>query len=336
MKKLNAALFFLGLGFLAYLVWRVGPRDLWQQISALGWGTIPIVLSEGVGNFAHTIGWRHCISKSQPRVPLLRLFRIAMAGFAINYVTPTASLGGEVSKASLLASVQNGPAAVSSVLLDKLTSATAHLFLALLGSFFLLWRVHLPPELWIAVAATTVLVAGGMGAFLVIQKRGKLGAMLRWLVDHRLGGRWLEQAERHVSEVDEALKQFHREQPRDFWLAFGWHVVGHATLIAQVWLFLVLLGQPAPVITVAGAGCLSLWFDFATFFVPLNLGTLEGSRILALKSVGSSVVFGMALGVAIRIAQLFWAVFGLINYGLLSRRASAASLPKPQSACTQG
>ena len=85
-------------------------------------------------------------------MPLLRLFRMAMAGFAINYLTPSASIGGEVSKAALLASDHKGPEAVSSVVMDKLCMAFAHLLLVVLGSLFLLWQVNLPVHLWVAMA----------------------------------------------------------------------------------------------------------------------------------------------------------------------------------------
>lgn len=90
---------------------------------ALGWGVIPLILIEGLGNLVHAVGWRYCIDAPAPQVPLLRLFRMSLAGWAINYLTPSASLGGEVTKAALLASTPKGPEAVSSVLLDKLTSA---------------------------------------------------------------------------------------------------------------------------------------------------------------------------------------------------------------------
>jgi hypothetical protein len=43
---------------------------------------------------------------------------------------------------------------------------------------------------------------------------------------------------------------------------------------------------------------------------------MEASRILALKQVGYNAVQGMAYGLALRIAQLFWAAFGLASYGL--------------------
>ena len=177
MKKLNTTLLFLGLAFLAYLLWKVGPRELWQPVRALGWGVIPLILSEGMANFAHTLGWRHCIKSTHPPTRLPRLFRIAMAGFAINYLTPSASMGGEVTKASLLASNHKGPEAVSSVLMDKLCMAFAHLLLAVLGSLFLLWRVSLPVQLWVAMAVSSGLLTGGMVTFLSDAKAWKAGCL---------------------------------------------------------------------------------------------------------------------------------------------------------------
>lgn len=320
MKKLNTVLLVLGLAFLAYLVWNVGPARLWQQVSALGWGVIPLILSEGAGNLAHTLGWRNCIDGRHPRVPLFRLFRMAMAGYAINYLTPTACVGGEVSKAALLASTQKGSDAASSVLLDKLSTAFAHLVLAVVGALVLIWSVRLPPALLVSMVVTTGLLICAMAAFLLLQKHGKLGSLCRWLVAHKLGGRPLEQAATHVSEVDDALKHFYREHPTRMVLSIWWHLLGHSAAILQAWLFLWLLKQPAPLATVAGAGFLSLWFDLLTFVIPLNLGTLEGSRIVTFKALGCPALLGMTFGVAVRIAQVFWACFGLVSYGLFAMR----------------
>ena len=324
MKKLNTALLALGLVFLVYLAWTVGPEELWLQVSALGWGVIPLILSEGGQNLAHTLGWQHCIDGGAPRVPLLRLFRMAMAGYAINYLTPSASVGGDVSRAALLASSRSGPQAVSSVLLDKLMTAFAHLLLAALGSVFLLWKVRLPIQLWVAMAVTTGLLSAGMGIFLWMQKEGKMGGFLRWLVDHNIGGSPVRQAARQISEVDAALKRFYRERPLDLALAAGWHLVGHSVAIFQAWLFLWLLHQPAAFLTVVAAGLLSLWFDLLTFAIPLNLGTLEGSRIVVFRALGCPTLLGMAFGIALRLAQIFWACFGLVNYGFLNITKTAA------------
>jgi uncharacterized protein (TIRG00374 family) len=252
---------------------------------------------------------------------------MGMAGYAVNYLTPTASLGGEVSRATLLASTYKGPEATSSILLDKLMAGVAHLLLVVLGALFLLFQVSLSFELWLAMAVTTVLLGGGMAVFIFLQKHGKLGDLCRWLMEHKLGNRVLKPAVQHLSEVDEVLKQSYRDHPRKLMLSVGWHMLGHSAAILQAWLFLYLLHQPAPLTTVAAAGFLSLWFDLLTFAVPMNLGTLEGSRIVVFKALGCPALLGIAFGVTVRIAQVFWACFGLVSYAAMlapeRRRVSA-------------
>jgi uncharacterized membrane protein YbhN (UPF0104 family) len=260
---------------------------------------------------------------------------MAMAGYSINYLTPTASVGGEISRASLLAADRNGVTAVRSVLLDKLTTAIAHLFLALCGAVLLLWHVKLPPRLWVTMAAVTALVGGGLIVFLLLQKHGKLGGFLRWLVAYRIGGRFLEQTSERISQVDESLRDFYRERPGDLALSICWHLLGHSAAILQAWFFLLLLREPAPLITVVGAGLLSLWFDLLTFAIPLNLGTLEGSRILVFKALGCAGLLGMTFGIAIRIAQVFWATFGLISYGFFNATRTATADSKEIGAAAE-
>jgi uncharacterized membrane protein YbhN (UPF0104 family) len=292
-------------------------------VSALGWGVVPIILAEGVANLAHTVGWRHCLGVSGPSVPLLRLFRIAMAGYSINYLTPTASVGGETSKVALLATSAPAAATVGSVFLDKLTTALAHLLLVGLGSGFLLWQGTLPIRWWGAMVGLTALVAGGMAIFLMLQRQGRIGGLLRWLADRGLGGQPVRQAARQVSTVDDMLERFYRERPRDLALSVGWHFLGHSVAFMHVWLFLFLLKHPVPWAAVAAAGFLSLWCDLLAFAIPLNLGALEGSRTLALRAVGGNAALGLALGVAVRIAQLSWACYGLAAYLLLTLRKPA-------------
>jgi uncharacterized protein (TIRG00374 family) len=319
MKKLHAILLFLGVVFLAYLVWKIGVAELWHQLVSLGWGLIPLILIEGVTDLAHTVGWRRCLSGPHRSLPLPVLFCIRMAGFAINYLTPTASLGGEVTKGALLAANHRGPEAASGVLIGKLCFAFAHLLFVIAGSTTILWHIELPQALWIGMLISSALVAGGMVVFLLIQKYGKLGVVVRWLVAHKLGGELLKSAARDITEVDEALKLFYRERPRDLPLGVCWHLLGYSMGIFQTWFFFHLLNRDASFVVAAGAWVLSSWFDLLTFAVPLRLGTLEGSRMVAFEAVAHDAALGMTYGVALRLAELFWAGFGLVSYGLLSR-----------------
>jgi hypothetical protein len=95
----------------------------------------------------------------------------------------------------------------------------------------------------------------------------------------------------------------------------------HATGILQTWCFFTLLHQPVSIVTAMAVWVLGMWFDLLAFAVPLNLGTLEGSRIVAFKAIGSDAVTGMAFGTAQRLAQLGCACLGLATYAWLTSRA---------------
>ena len=325
MKKLNTVLLLLGAAFLAWLVWKIGLRELWRELKLLRWGLVPLILSEGVANLFHTLGWRHCLSGPHRRLSWVPLYRIWVAGFAINYLTPSATVGGDVAKVALLASNHKGAEAVSSLIIDKACMALAHLLMAMGGSVFLLSQLTLPPALRTGMLLAGMMMVGGITGFLLLQQQGKLGGLLRWLVARKVGGRAFQNAALQLTRVDETLKWFYRERRRDLLWSVGWHVLGHAVGLFQTWLLVSLLAQPLPLATITAAWVLTLWFDLMTFAVPMNLGTLEGGRILSLKAIGQDALTGMTFGVALRLMQLFWSAFGLINYALLVSSGTAAS-----------
>ena len=295
MKKLHILLLALGLAFFGYLLWSIGIQQLRGELALIGWGLIPLMLGEGVAEMIHTIGWHHCLSGPLRSLRWRTLFGIRMAGYAINYVTPTATLGGEVTKAALLAAHCRGAEAASGVLVGKLSFALGHLLFVVLGAVVIVWQVQLPGTLLAAMLVSGGLVASGVIAFLLLQKYGKLGALVRWLAARKVGGRPLERAARELTAVDEAMKQFYRERPWGLPLAVGWHFVGYSVGIAQTWLFFHLLRQDASWPMAAGVWFLGMWFDLLTFAVPLNLGALEGSRIVVFRAIGYTALAGYDL-----------------------------------------
>jgi len=318
-KAYHLVLLGVGVAFLAYLISKIGPREIWKEFTSLGWGLIPLILAEGIAEMVHTLGWRHCMNEPYRSLPWFFLFRVRMAGYAINYLTPTATLGGEVTKGTLLASAHRGPGAVTGVLIGKLCFGFSHLLFVVAGSLFILSTVKLPPALWISMLFSSALVTSGMIIFLFIQKRGKLGAFIRWLVERKLGGRLLQRAAAGVTEIDEALRVYYRERAGELPCAILWHLLGYSIGIAQTWYFFSLLNRTSWVVA-AATWFLGMWFDLLTFAMPLGLGTLEGSRIIALRAVGYNALLGMTYGVALRLAQLFWAATGLVNYAFLASR----------------
>jgi len=329
MKKFHVGSILLGIALLLFLVWKIGIGELWEELARIGWGMAPLILIEGVASVFHTVGWRHCLTGTQRSIAFSRLFRIRLAGYSINYLTPTADLGGEVTKGTLLSSTGSGATtAATGVLIGKLALTLAQILFVALGSILTLWDVPLPAGVWPAMLAGNALVAAGVIGFLLVQKYGKLGVLVRWSVTHNLGGKALKKAATHITEVDQELRTFYRQRRLDLPFAMLWHTLGYACGILQSWFFLYLLTDDPSLRAAAGIWFLGSWFDFLTFAIPLGIGIQEASRVVALKALGFDSVMGLAYGVTLRLEQVFWAGCGLLAYvTLLSERSKQELTP---------
>lgn len=314
MKRLNAILFVLGCALFLALVYAIGPRELWHELTSLGWGLVPFVVAEGVAEMIHTMGWRHCLAGNSRSISPLLLFRIRMAGYAINYLTPTAALGGELTKTALLATRCEISEAASGVLAGKVCFALAHLLFVALGAIVIVRNVALTSVEMLGLALSGGCVAAGILTFFFLQKTGRLGTLVRWMVARKIGGPRLKRAASTLTALDEQLRAFYRDRPRDMFLAIGWHLIGYSVGIIPTWLFLQALEPSTSLASAAAIWFIGMSFDLLTFAVPLNAGSLEGSRILSLKLLGLSSSAGMTYGIALRFGQMFWAGAGLVFY----------------------
>jgi hypothetical protein len=238
-----------------------------------------------------------------------------------------------VAKAALLAADQRGSEAVSAVLIGKFCFSFAHLLFVVAGAAVVLWQITLPTALWGSMLASSVLMAAGMGGFFWLQQHGKLGGLVRWLVARKVGGKTLERLAHGISDVDEALKRFHRERRWKLPQAIAWHLIGYSMGILQAWVFFRHVVPGAPLALAAGVFILGLWFDLILFAVPTNVGVLEWSRTLTLRAVGEKAMTGLTYGLAVRLAQLFWAGFGLVSYAwLTSAQGQTTGAQQPSGA----
>ncbi|HOV85116.1 MAG TPA: lysylphosphatidylglycerol synthase transmembrane domain-containing protein [Syntrophobacteraceae bacterium] len=317
MIKFHTVCVLLGLGLLVFLIRQIGFQELWSQMSLLGWGLVPLVLIEVVADALHTIGWKHCLPRTLRSLSFSRLFRIRLAGYAINYLTPTATLGGEITKGMLLSLNHTATGAFQGVVVGKLAYTIAQLLFVSLGSILTLWGVDLPRGVWPALLSGSALLAAGVLGFLVAQKFGKLGAVLRWLSGRKRLGKHLAAAAAKATEADEELRLFYRSHPLELPIAVLWHMAGMACGVLQAWYFLYLLSGHPSMHLAAGIWCLGGWFDLMTFAVPLGIGIQEATRVFALKAVGFDAAMGLAYGVTLRLEQILRSGLGLLCYATL-------------------
>jgi len=319
MKSFHTVILVIGLVFLLFLVLKIGPATLWGTFDSLGWGLLVMILLNGAGKFFHAIGWRYCLSAPYRSLPFFHVFSIRMAGFSITQLTPTATIGGDLTMGTLLSMAHRGPEAATSVMIGKLSHTLAQLLFALLGTVLILLVIHPPRWAWVSMLTGSVLLGLGLLAFFLVQKYGKIGGIVRWLVARKIGGNRLTRASSFVTGMDEDLKFFFAVRPGDFYLSLLWNIMALACGILQTWVFFAALTEYTSLLVTSCVWFLSCWFEIVSFAIPTNIGYLEGTSVLVLKIAGFSSALGLTYGLALRLGQIFWSAIGLLLYGRVVR-----------------
>ncbi len=324
MRWFHRLMLLLGSALFVWLVSRVGLAAVWEEASKLGWGIVVIILIDGLGDLLHTWGWQRCFTREH-KPGLLRLWWPHLAGAAVNYVTPTATLGGEVIKGTLVPRGIPGPEIAASLTINKLTVTLADLILAVAGVSVLVASASLAPEWKLGALAGGLLFVGGTLAFWVLQRRGQLAGLVgRRSVLQRLFGEERAARVAHLSEeIDQRIADFHAAGRGDAVVSTLLHLAGKAIGVVQLALFFYWLGVPVGPFGVVSIFLVARAIELAAFFVPASLGTQEGGLMLAMSVVGVPVSLGLTFSLVLRLEQVFWTGIGFVAYaGVLWKRRS--------------
>ena len=178
-RVVERVLFVGGLVLLAVLVYELGPSTVLANLRLVGWGFVPIVLQECMACLANTLGWRAAFGRPRPPIPFLHLVAARIAGDAINYVTPTATLGGEFVRTRFLSGQASVTSIVASVAVGKLAQTIGQIAFVIIGLAVIIDDTPLPTGvrhgLMIGLGAFSLLAT----VLVFAQRRGMFGPLLR-------------------------------------------------------------------------------------------------------------------------------------------------------------
>jgi glycosyltransferase 2 family protein len=317
-KILERLAFSAGLLLLVWLVWRVGPKAIIGALTKLGWGFGLVLVLYGVIAFVNTLAWRATMPNA--RVGLGSLFAFLLAGDAMNAVTPSAVLGGEIIRISLLRRKMSAVAAATSVVLAAATQFVAQLLFVLGGLPSVLSRAPVGPMKTGFLAAGGIVIAGGAAA--VSLSRGRnLFERLHGLVTRHVPARLRPTgAAFDWKELDRSIFGPIRDRPWIMAPSLILYLVGWIIGIAEVALVLSLLGSPVEWRTAAAIETLAVIIDTLLFFIPARLGTQEGGKYVIFQMLGLDPHTGLALGFVRRLRDVVWALVGIAILGYLQKR----------------
>jgi uncharacterized protein (TIRG00374 family) len=316
-RAVQLALVIGGAALLVLLVRSIGLAPLAEDLHRFGIGLVVVVAFELLLDACNTLGWRHTLAVNL-RLGFWHLYWVRQAGTAVNQLTPTAMLGGEVVKAMLLRPHLPMTEALASLLAAKVSFAIAQTALVLLGLASILTRLHDAPRLALAVVLGFVATLLGVLGFFLMQRRGMFSALAAsaWHLGMRTA--FVARLRAHGDALDARLATFYRDRPGAFVRSVAWHFTAQLTGLVQLVFILAWLGTPAGLGTCLAIEAFALVIDSALFFVPARIGVQEGGRVLIFTALGLGAATGLAVALIVRLNQLIVAAIGLAAFGYLS------------------
>jgi uncharacterized membrane protein YbhN (UPF0104 family) len=314
-----------GITLFVVLLMRLGVTTVLANVRAVGWGMALIIGAEILAYVANALGWRAVFHPGGSIPSFGRLLAARIAGDAANYLTPTATLGGEFIRARMLEGHVTVTSAIAAVAVAKLTQTIGLLAFLVVGFSLVLDAIRLPPGARWALLAALSGFATVLFALAVLQRRGLFGPALR-LVERwpRLGS--LGPLRSSLEQLDAEIARIHAESAGRVVLSVMSFALGFSVGILESYLVLTFLGVPVTFRLALAVEVLGVGLNNVLFFVPLRAGTQEAGKSLVFALLGLDAAQGLAAGVLYRIRELTWALIGMVIY-LLYRRAQAGLHP---------
>ena len=309
----------LGVAALVVTVWQIGLGGVVRDLRLIGWGLAAILLVEVLNVVFNTWGWSLAFPAGERTVSGRRLLAARLAGDGVNYLTPSATVGGELLRIRLL-----GPAVPlglrwASVSVAKLGQTVAQAVFILLGLALVL--PHLAE-----VSHSAAWMVGGGAAMLVSLSLGWLLRRGLWATLEGLAGRfglgaWLPASWAGPGrDLDAALVRLGHVR---LVASLACFVAGWAVGAVEIYVILAWLGGPVDWQTALALETGSVLIDGMLFFVPGKVGTQEGGKVLLFATLGLDPARGLTVGVVRRIRELTYAGVGLAALGALTVRPTS-------------
>lgn len=325
---LRLILLFIGLLTLGFLVWHIGPGNIYEAAARLGpVALLAILVPSLIMYVIEAYGWKVTLGPNAKHVPFWRLLAIRTAGEVVNMTTPTAYVGGEPLKAYLLRK-HHVPMVegLASVVIAKTTMTIAEVLFILLGIALAFWALGANGSSGHTIAAASLsvgLLLFGTAAFVFVQRKGLFTWILEFLrkIGLRIG--FLEARADQLRSLDRTILDFYTHNRPAFYASTGLFFLGWLAEALEVFVMIYYLGGPSVMLSAISIGALSVFIKGGTFFIPGSLGAQDGGNLLLLKAFGYSDVTGITFALLRRFRELVWIGLGLLCLALVGGRAAA-------------
>jgi glycosyltransferase 2 family protein len=310
-----------GLILFAYLVSSVGIFRIADSIRLVGFGFVILIIVSGLRHLTRTLAWFYCIEADYRRIKIFELFNVRLAGEAVRYLSFTGPILGETSKAVLIRKRLPMTHGMSSLITENLTYSLGAVFLIITGLILLAANFAVKDSVKILSLALSVsMIVLVLAANFVISRRRMIltGAIKR--LGKLTGAHWFRAKASSVEKMERLIHDFYKRRQRSFYLVLFLEIAAQFLNVFEVYLILYYIGASPTLMAAYIVETTMKIVNSLFFFVPGQIGVMEGGNALILKALGMGIAAGVTLSLIEKIRTLFWAAYGLCVWMIVFRR----------------
>ena len=313
-----------GVALFVWLIWYVGPGEIWDGFRQIGWGLAAIVAIAGLRFAVRAAAWRLCLEPPHTlRLP--DAFAAVVSGDALGNLTPLGPIVGEPAKAAFVRTRVPIGAALTALAIENVLYTLSVSAMIAAGSVALLARADVASPLRhageIAIGAVFVLYLATLWTLWrrpAVLSRA-LAFLARWSASPSLAARVAKMRALEDQIYTFAARRRHALLPLAA-LELAFHALGVLEVHVALWM---LLPQPPALLTSFVIETVNRLITVVFKPVPMQVGVNEAGTALVTQVLGLGLQVGITLAIVRRARILFWMLAGtvlLVRHGLSARR----------------
>ncbi len=265
-----------------------------------------------MSRIANTLGWRVTIEDYPPNLSFIELFAARIGGEAIDYVTPSAQLGGQFVMAVDVREKLRMPVGLATVVVASLAEAIGQIGFMSVALVISLRLIPVAANLYWAIVGGFALAVALAGGFFFVQMKRPFSHLWRAATKLDIARINTDEIRESADEADAVILDFYARHRGRFVASCLCYAAAWSFGPLEIYILLRLLHQPASLQIALLVEAVGLLIERATFLIPGKLVSQEGGKALILGMLGYPPGIGFVVGFLRRIKEMVWVLFGLM------------------------
>ncbi|MEO7540305.1 MAG: lysylphosphatidylglycerol synthase domain-containing protein [Pyrinomonadaceae bacterium] len=302
----------LGLILFFYIIYSVGVGQIWDSIRLMGFGFVLVVLASAVRHLLRTIAWLNCIEEDHRNIKLWDLFNVRIAGDAVRLLSFTGPFLGETSKAVLIRKRLPMVHGMSSIIIENLTYTVGVIFVVItgLGLFISNYSTRTSVKWAGAIMSICMVLALAAFHFLISRRIMFFSRVGRWLA-RKTDITWFKSQAMGIEETETRIHDFYLRRGSTFYVVLVLGFAANFVNLLEVYLILYFMNVDVTFLASYIIEAMMKIVNILFFFVPGQVGVLEGGNAFVFKVLGLGLTAGVTLSLVEKIRTIFWGGYGL-------------------------